>query len=316
MKPLSIITHIKSNIKRLIPTIITLGIEFAALTFMISIGVGEIYSVKYNTGGFIEKSILVEIEPTLDNAGVDELKGSIKKVSGVNNVIEGNITNSSAMLPLMYSGVPFIKADAQDMVRLLDEYKLELVEGQYPKNDNEILLTKDALNALNIKLEDFVGPDYNSTFYFDDNYKVVGIVDGEYPIYLSKFNREKNKKQIIVQVEAGKTGEALDNIRKIDKGILEANDYRDYNKVVTNISDMLVRLGVLAVGIFSLGILITATNLNKSIISGFSEEYSLLKAIGYKKKFIKNRISKQLAVLLGGADCCRNPWWDYCKCYF
>ena len=164
MKPLSIITHIKSNIKRLIPTIITLGMEFAALTFMISIGIGEIYSMKYNIGGFVEKSIIVEIDPTLDDAGVNELKSSINKVSGVSNVIEGSITNSNAMLPLMFCGIPSIKVDVQDMERVLDEYKLEIIDGKYPKNDNEILLTKDALNALNIKLEDFVGPDYNSAF--------------------------------------------------------------------------------------------------------------------------------------------------------
>ena len=64
---------------------------------------------------------------------------------------------------------------------------------------------------------------------------------------------------------------------------------------------MLVRLGILAIGVFSLVILITVTNLSKSIIGRFSEEYSLLKAIGYKMKFIKRRISMQLAALLGGA---------------
>jgi len=301
MKPLSIITHIKSNIKRLIPTIMTLGMEFAALTFMISIGIGEMYSMKYNMGAFVEKSIIVEIEPTLDSARVNELKSSIKKVQGVSNVIEANIATSNAMLPLMYCGIPFIKTDVQEMEKLLDEYKLKLIDGEYPKNDNEIILTKDAVNALNVKIDDFVGPDYNSAYSFDNNYKVVGIVEGEYPIYLSKFNKEKHKKQMIVQVEAGKARVVLENIKKIDKDFLDAYDYREGEKFVTNVSDMLVRLGTLAIGIFSLVILITVTNLSKSLIGSFSEEYSLLKAIGYKMKFIKGRISMQLAALLCGA---------------
>ena len=48
MKPLNIITHIKSNIKRISKTILTLALEFAALTFLISIGVSIINATNYN----------------------------------------------------------------------------------------------------------------------------------------------------------------------------------------------------------------------------------------------------------------------------
>lgn len=301
MKPLSMITHLKSNIKRLAPTILVLGMEFAALTFMISIGIGQIYAIKYNLSVYTDKCLLVMVDKNIDREGLSKAKGDINDIDGVTDVIEGNVVNVNVMLPIMYSGVPFMRLHEEDMNKVLEEYKLNLVEGNLPKADDEIVLTREGMNTLDLKINDYVGSNYRNEFSLDYNYKVVGIVEGEYPIFLAKYSEEKYTKNLIVQVDDSKREAVVEKLNNLGNGIVKVDDFNRIQEFVDDVKAMLVRLGLLAVGIFSVGILITVVSLSKTVISASSEEYSLLRAIGYNMKFIKKRIAGELGFLIGGA---------------
>lgn len=291
MKPLSIITHIKSNMKRLVPTILTLGLEFGALVFMVAIGIGQIYSVEHNTGGFLYKFAYATTSTNTD-------KKQITEIPGVDKVINAQIDYASAMLPLMNCGIPFIKVETNDMKYIIDKFNAKIIAGRLPISDNEIIVNKESLHGASAKLNDNVGVDYGDALYLKGNYKIVGVVDAEYKFCMAPLKNAKNNNMLFIGIQNGREKDVENGLLKIKDKFDNVYTFSDSNTFLTMIRNILTGLGVLAIGLFSLGIFISSMNLTKTNISSFKEEYSLLRALGYKEKFIAKRISSQLAIIL------------------
>lgn len=291
MKPLNIIIHIKSNMRRSIPTIFTLGLEFGVLIFMIGIGIGQMYSLESNSGGFLYKFATVNVSDNFE-------KGTIEKIDGVDNVLNAKIENISAMLPIMNCSVPFIKVDVNHMNYIMNKFNANIIEGRLPCKSNEIILTEEALNLLKVKISDNIGTDYNNGLNLKENYQVVGVVRSKYKFYLSALDEDTENKQLFIGIENGKEKEVEKELRKIEDKVESIQAFSDYIEFINMIDNMLKGLGTLAIGIFSVGILISVINLTKTNISAFRGEYSLLRALGYKEKFIRKRVYLQLGIIL------------------
>lgn len=302
MKPLSNLLHVKSNLKRILPTLITLGMEFAALTFMVSIGIGVLKAISYNMDSFTQAVVYVDPNKIISPEEFRAERDKIEKVDGAKGVYDIKFNNSTAMLPITHSSTPYIKVEMDKIDEVLKGYNVEVVEGELPKKDGEILITSLAAKALDVKVGDYIGKDYNDLYVDDGNYKVVGLIDGDVSVYVAPLRDEDRSNQLLILTDKGNEQSVRDNISEKISNILSVRVVDDIEDFMVNINAMLKRLGFIAISIFALVILITVTNLSKSIISNYSDEYSLLSAIGYKKKFINKRISAQLAVLIIGAS--------------
>ncbi len=292
MKPLNIITHIKSNIKRISKTILTLALEFAALTFLISIGVSIINATNYNLNYGIDNVI----EVNLPENDLTDYKNKISKIANVKLVTEGYFENAIGMLPLMYTSTSFFCMEAEDIPKFLENTDMHIIEGRLPKNKNEIVLTKEGLNLCKANLNDMIGTDYNNIMQLNSNYKIVGIIEGSTSCYFSVIDKQKSKNKLLIQTSYEHKNQIKDDL--IALNITDISDLLGAKDFIANVTSVLTRLGLLVVGIFSIVILITVINLSKSLISNFYEEYSLLYALGYNLKVITKRVRMQLLFII------------------
>lgn len=287
-KPLNIITHIKSNIKGILPTILTLGLEFVALIFMIAIGVGVLYSVDYNLGASLYKVAVIE-------DSIDVNKDEIESFDSVERVIQGEVTYGSGMLPIANLSVMFIKVDTDEMDYVMNHMEAKVIEGRLPEKYNEIVLTTYGANTANVKVGDYVGTEYGDVLYLRGNYKVVGIIKSKYNFYLGYSN---NKNKSIISIRDNKGRELEESLKEYCNKETSITSYDGISEFSDTMSTILAGLGVLAIGLFSLGIWISSVNLTKANIKNLIGEYRILRFLGYKKSFIRRRVSSQLLLIM------------------
>lgn len=299
MKPLSSRTYLKNNVKKVIPSFIcmTLGI-FLIYFFSITLYSG-IYGIKQGSLDMLEKA--TNVTSNTKDPIPDKTLNKIKECNNVEYIIP--IVNVIGRFQYKSSfgemSTEVFNVFEEDIPKFLKIFDMKLVEGKFPSsNNNELLISLKVAKQNKIKIGDCIGknPDLNVTL--NKKYKVCGIIDGPINAMLTtnagNIKREEALKHDLIFTLKNQNNKSInDELTSMEESKVTIIDYKSaYNqldeilKSITSLSSIL-NLIIIVVLCISIG------NLNYILFLNRKDEFSILTAIGYKKKDLYIKLLKE-----------------------
>jgi ABC-type antimicrobial peptide transport system permease subunit len=300
MKPLSYYTYFKSNKKKVLGIILSIGFS------ILLIGATQMYfdnmsdSEMRDVVKFKYLSYISGIDTDVPKDILEELKAKdvVERIIPVN--IHNYLINNIIGGKIVYSG---FYADEADIRFLMEKMDLKLSCGDYIKNgDNKAIINENIARARKLNIGDYVGSDANNIDVFKGKFQVSGVMEGDNIIsFLPKKDNEIFKRQYLIVPKDGKikelnaflTGLPKDSIRVLtyEGKINEVQDNEDSFNIVFNLMIIVIAV-VLA---------ITLGNANYVHYFHRRKDFGLLKAIGYGKNKIINLLFMEIGIssLLG-----------------
>lgn len=298
MKPLSSITFIKNNIKKVLPSFIcTLSSVFLIYLFGVllygSIGSFNKASVNMVKNG----SIIYSNNP---NKLINEkITDEIKNDSNVSDIIPLRGMNNSMNYHAVFGnagGIQTFVLYSEDVNKALKDFNLNLIEGRIPENNaHEITLPVEFVKQFNLKLGQYINNSTNSGIHVDRDYKLVGITEGDtfVPITcdVGKIKKADAKKSGFIFFFKNHANKKLnDRIAKLKNKNVVIMDYKTTKEEMDQIaSSMNFLYGALSI-IILLVLCISLGNLNYIIFINRKDEFSILNAIGISKAKLRRKL--------------------------
>lgn len=297
MKPLSTFNFIKGSLGKILPLAITVCLSVGLMYFFILImnqltDNNEVFDV-------IPLSNMSVIEGNNVVLSEDEKAADIQKLTDNKDIKAWYFTtpwiieyqtisksHSILMLLLQEQNIPFV----------MKWQKLELIEGVLPKNKMEIVLHKKLTDKYNLKLGATIKA-HTQGWHIGEDMKIVGIIDGPAIMNFAAEDEEKLMKQdfsvITLADDAHLSGmnQFLEEQygSKYDLMTLERG-YEELNNTKRSIKLVLIFIGII--------ILITLSVLLGNICmiqyAQRKNEFELLHAIGYTKKYITYKVFQEI----------------------
>lgn len=288
------------------------------IVITIILAVCAISLVSSLTGSLINSSKFIWIEPFEKYSLITPLQGEyfikdsvverIDKIEGTKKTIYIDVDFTTISLPFGGNdNVPVYFMEKEDIEYVLAENRCKLIEGRLPdRNANEVILHWRIMSNKNLKIGDYIGSLADKGEVLAGKYKITGIIDGDAVLsfggesykekQLKKIGEIKNKMAILIFPENGSStlNKELELVDGTDAKCYTYQQLKDkleeqINGLNTTL--LIIILVVVSVLSISVGALMYITYMQRT------DEFGILYAIGYSKKYIIKKISKEIIYL-------------------
>ncbi|PJI08966.1 MULTISPECIES: ABC transporter permease [Clostridium] len=305
MKPLGAANYLKNNLKKILPQFIcvVLSVYFIYLISVLfyssihgsnSCGLNLVEKgimVKARAKEYIPKSLISTVENDKDVGRIIPVVGDIGYF-GYTSIFMSN------------TGITFnvFKEDVKSTVSL---FHMKLIKGRMPRGDsNEIIIPLNFAKQNKIAVGDYLGKNTNSNIYLNDDYKVVGIMDGPCNIIITSNTEnigmsrsEALKHSFICSLNSEKQSNISKKLKSINGDDITFYDYESLKKQIYGMYNSVNVLKIILDGLIIFVLCISIVHINFVVYSNRKREFSTLNLIGYKKIEIYKKIFKENAVL-------------------
>ncbi len=302
MNPLSNVYYIYKNKWQPLPIIIVLAAQIGIIIFIISIGIALLDGIKFCSHLEFENIVYVDKNSKSPEKEQQLIYEEIVGYKNTQGVLEGHVAyiNTRLIFFNIESSV-LLGLKPPAMEETMNRLGVRLIEGRLPKNQGEIILTQQGMKAAKVQIGDRL--EEGDLLELERNYTVVGVVEAPMSIAISGQDLPSNAWLVFTDKE--KIEETATYFKKYVTGLKCISGYLDYKLFYKAIRRVLMFLGTLLIGAFSLGIWVTIHHLVYTHLTTRDNELDLLKALGYSIRSIRKRvlgffsISLILGTLLG-----------------
>lgn len=249
------------------------------------------YTEVYVTeNGDIPENILKEIE---DNSNTERIVPYL--YSSLSLPLQNVMSNNSFRTLNLFE---------EDIQYVLDTLDLKLIEGKLPSmNNNEIVLHERYAKQKKLKVGDGFGSEVNPEYGLKGSYKICGLVEG--PCILAVVSDNKSnipkdvyaRKFIMFSIKDVNNRSFVDSIlghAPSNLGIDDLNSQKELAYKMLSINKVLF-----AVLTFFITFVLSISMANLSYISFMNreDEFQVLSAIGYRRKFLLKKLAKENALV-------------------
>ncbi len=299
MKPLSTVTYLKNNAKKVLPGFICMALGVFIIYFFSIILYSSILQINRGSLNIFEK--VTSVRSNTKDPMPDKILNKIEEASNVEYIIPiiNNIGSFRYKSPFGDISTEGFNVFEEDIPKILKAFDIKLVEGKLPSaNSNELLIPLKIAKQNKIKIGDYLSKDPDLNVILNRRYKVCGIIDGTVDTMLTTnagyAKREEVLKQSLMFSLKNKNDKMInDELTAMKESKVTIIDYRSaYDELnelfkIMNSLKFILNFIVISVLCISLG------NLNHILFSNRKDELAILIAIGYKKTTIYKRILKE-----------------------
>lgn len=299
MKPLSTVTYLKSNAKKVLPGFVCMALGVFLIYFFSTILYSSIYGLSQSSLNMLEK--VTSLSSNTKDPISDKTLNKIESCSNVEYIIPviSDIGSFEYRSPFGSVGTESFNIFEEDIPKVLRIFDMKLVEGKLPSaNSNELLIPLKVAKQNKIKIGDCIGKNPDLNVILNKKYKVCGIVDGSVNVMLTtnagNVKREEALKLGLIFSLKNKNNKSINdellsmkekNVTIID--YKSAYDQMDESLKVMNSLKFILNFIVIIVLCIAIG------NLNYILFLNRKDEFAILTAIGYKKTTIYKKILKE-----------------------
>jgi putative ABC transport system permease protein len=299
MKPLSTVTYLKNNAKKVLPGFICMALGVFIIYFFSIILYSSIFQINRGSLNIFEK--VTSVRTNTKDPMPDKILNKIEGSSNIEYIIPiiNNIGSFRYKSPFGDISTEGFNVFEEDIPKILKAFDIKLVEGKLPTaNSNELLIPLKIAKQNKIKIGDYLSKDPDLNVILNKRYKVCGIIDGTVDTMLTTnagyAKREEVLKQSLMFSLKNKNDKMInDELTAMKESKVTIIDYRSaYDELnelfkIMNSLKFILNFIVISVLCISLG------NLNHILFSNRKDEFAILIAIGYKKPTIYKRILKE-----------------------
>ena len=298
MKPLSPVTYVKRNFKRVAMTGISILIGAFIVYFFSLITETTNYSLKIGGLNLVDKYSVVF--PGNSNGIPKEVYEDFKQNKNLDHIIPQKINVGSVRYQLGLGSmmVDVYNLYSEDVPKFLDTLNLKLIEGQLPREgSNEILIHSRYAKQNNLKIDSIINNNMTGV-KVQGELKVVGIFEGSSVLVIASTDNNKVSREDAFAygfLYSSKDGSHRDLSYLSSRKDLNLQIY-EYTKVKKLMKDTTGALNIFSygLGIFIIVVLcMTLGNLNYITFSNRIQEFFILKAIGYKNGTLMKKLWKE-----------------------
>jgi putative ABC transport system permease protein len=298
MKPLSSITFIKGNIKKVLPSFICTMISVFLVFLFGLLLYGSVDDFRKPNDNIFKKLSIVYTSDQHRQIS-EKISRMIKDDNNVSKVIPMAGFNNSFNYHAAVGnagGINSIIMCSKDVKAILKNVKLKLVRGKIPNdNKHEIILPNEFMKQYNLRLGQYINNSTNPDMTLQRRYKVVGITEGDafLPIVcdVGKAKRSYLERygMIFFFKDAGnkKLDDKMTNLKDKNAVILE------YKSMKENIDQILSSMNLLYISLSTIILIVVCIslgNLNYIVFINRKNEFSVLNAIGYSKARLRRKL--------------------------
>ncbi len=308
MKPLSPLKFFIENKRKVFVSVITIVLAVCAISLVTTL-----------TGSLINSSKSIWVMPFKNYSMVTPLQGeyflnkqiskNINEQEDVERLIYGDVDYTTLSLPFGGNdNVPVIFVNEKDMKYILDAVGGSLKEGRLPtEGSDEIVLHWRIMANKKLKIGDSIGSLKDKQEVLSGKYTIVGVIDSEAVIsfggqsfkekQLKDLKDEDNKLAMLIFPKEGKRETVNSYLKSIDGIDAKCFTYEQLtsklNKQISNLNTTLLLLISVVVIVLSIsvGALMFITYTQRT------DEFGILYALGYSKKYIRSKIIKEILCL-------------------
>ncbi len=308
MKPLSALKFFKENKRKALVSFIVLIFTVCAIsliTVLINSMTGTIKDVNLKPFEYFSCVYPMDGEFFLKDSVVQKLKAN----EDIEKLIPADIGNTSITLSIGgNTSVPVAFMDKKDTQMLLDKMEDKVIEGRLPENNkSEVAVHWRILANKKLKVGDSIGSFKDKDEWLNGEYKIVGKLDGPSVLFVGsesfKLKQLKESKEVIkptgylILPKEGRMDSLNKFLSSMDKS--EAN-FETYNHLKDFIDEILKGLNSTIIAIIFIVIFILSISVGALMYVIYiqrSDEFGILYAMGYRRKYIQNLIIKEIMSL-------------------
>lgn len=299
MKPLSTVTYLKNNVKKVLPGFICMALGVFLIYFFSMILYSGIYGINQGSLNMVEK--VTSLRANTKDPISDKILSKIKGCNNVEYIIPiindiGKLEYRSPFGQIMTDGFNIFEEDIPKVLKIFD---MKLVEGRLPlPNRNELLIPLNIAKQNKIKIGDYIGKNPDLNVVLNKKYRVCGIIDGNVNTMLTTnagdAKREEVLKHNLIFSIKNKNNKMInDELMSIKENKVTIIDYKS---VYDQMNELLIAVNSLKYILNSIVIIvlcISIGNLNHILFLNRKDEFAILTAIGYKKITIYKKLLKE-----------------------
>lgn len=228
----------------------------------------------------------------------DELAEKLKTVPGIDNAYYTQIMQYTYRSVIGQIGISAPLIDAGDIPEFLAHMDAELIEGEMPAGDGQILADKKIMKNGGYVIGDYLmGDTYGKTF------RICGVIDSPYMICVGTPHGYTNAGWYIVVEKDESISDMTAVLNSLGLEVSDAdkvNDAIEYEKMfkteVGDIIDGVIAVVYLVVMVFlAFTVIIAYVSYMRNRIN----EYCLYMSIGYSRSAVYRMIMREMLILFG-----------------
>jgi putative ABC transport system permease protein len=296
MKPLSTVTYLKNNVKKVLPGFVCMILGVFLIYFFSIILYSSVYGINQGALNMLEK--VTSLRANTKDPIPDKILSKIKDCSNVEYIIPiindiGSFQYKSPFGEIRTEGFNIFE---EDILKILKIFDMKLVEGKLPSpNSNELLIPLNIAKQNKIKVGDYIGKNPDSNVILNKKYRVCGIIDGTVNTMLTtnagNVKREEVLKHSLIFSLKNRNNKIInDELTSMKENKVTIMDYKSAYEQMNSLK-FILNFIVIIVLCISLG------NLNYILFLNRKDEFAILTAIGYKKTTLYKKLLKENIVL-------------------
>ncbi|MFL0249288.1 ABC transporter permease [Clostridium neuense] len=303
MKPLGTINYLKNNAKKVLVQFICVVLSTCFIYLISVVFYSSIYSTNSYGINIVKNAFIVKTnhKKEIPLEALNSLKSNkdVRKIIPLVSAEEGFQYNSM----LTTSDGNVFNVFQEDLKDIINLFNMRLISGRLPReNSNEIVIPKNFAKQNKIDIGAYIGNDEKLNISLDNDYKVVGIMDGSSSFMLIsnhiKISRnEALKHNIIAALKSDKQNE----VEKIFSNIKDKNiKYFDYRLLKSQTDEAYKNINIVEAaldGLIIFVLCISIMHINYVILLSRKKEFVILNLIGYTKNKLYKKILKENATL-------------------
>lgn len=204
---------------------------------------------------------------------------------------------------LTYSDGTVLNVFQEDIKKLLNLFHIKVVKGRLPREGKEeVIIPINFAKQNKINIGDYLGNNPNLNNSFDDNYKVVGIMNGPCSFMVTsshiKVSRNEALRQhIIVPLKNENQAKVSKELKSIGEKNITVYDYETLKKQLASSYKSVNTIKFILDGLIVFVLCISVSHINFVVLFNRKKEFLILTLIGYKKIQIYKKVLKESIVI-------------------
>ena len=228
----------------------------------------------------------------------NELMNRLKQTDGIRDAYYNQVLNARYSAVFGSTGFSFPLVEPEKIPEFLEHFNAELIEGEMPKGDGEILCDSVIMKNASFSVGDwFFENIYGKTF------KVVGVISSPEMVCIGTPNGYNNTGWYITILTdeahsdfskiADQLGLKLNALDSVDDAV---HNRESFKEDVEDVMDSVNSVILLVVIIFlAISVLVAYVSFMRNRVN----EYCLYASIGYSKKEIYGMIMREMGIMFG-----------------
>lgn len=303
MKPLSTVTYLKNNVKKVLPGFVCMILGVFLIYFFSIVLYSSVYAINQGSLNMLEK--VTSVRTNTKDPISDKILSKIKDCSNVEYIIPiindiGSFQYKSPFGEISTEGFNIFEEDIPKILKIFD---MKLVEGKLPSpNSNELLIPLKIAKQNKIKVGDYIGKNPDSNVILNKKYRVCGIIDGTVNTMLTTNARNVKKEEVLkdslIFSLKNKNNKIInDELTSMKENKVTIMDYKSAYEQMNEVLIAMNSLKFILNFIVIIVLCISLGNLNYILFLNRKDEFAILTAIGYKKTTLYKKLLKENIVL-------------------